>query len=170
MTLWLILLKLFKVKSNNLKSIDVGRKWAFFLPTSFRENIYRNSQIDVVIWSICHFFVDLEKLYDHSKNPADVLPIFFFLPMSIQENLNIFSRIDVGRLCMFFLPASCRAPADVLQMKSWHKLSHRCRHVPIGRNFMIRQKNYPKMNFKSFYTHRVFDTIFFCFGQMKAYR
>ena len=117
------------------------------------------------------FFLSIWKNFMITQ---EILPksfrYFFFLPMSIQENLNIFSRIDVGRLCMFFLPASCRAPADVLQMKSWHKLSHRCRHVPIGRNFMIRQKNYPKMNFKSFYTHRVFDTIFFCFGQMKAYR
>ena len=35
---------------------------------------------------------------------------------------------------------------------------------------MIRQKNGLKMNFKLFYTHKGFDTIFFFLGQMKAYR
>ena len=44
-----------------------------------------------------------------------------------------------------------------------------CDFFPIGRNFMIRQKNGPKMNFKSFYTHKGFDIIFFL-EQMKAYR
>ena len=42
--------------------------------------------------------------------------------------------------------------------------------APIWSNFMIRQKNGPKMTFKSFYTHKGFDTIFFFLGQMKAYR
>ena len=56
MTLWLILLTSFKVKLNHFTSMDVGKKWKNFLPTSFRENMYRNSQIDVVIWSIRKFF------------------------------------------------------------------------------------------------------------------
>ena len=55
-TLWLILLTSFKIKLNHFTPIDVGRKWIFFLPTSFLENMSRNSQIDIVIWSIRFFF------------------------------------------------------------------------------------------------------------------
>ena len=37
------------------------------LPTSFRENHYKNSQIEVVMWRIRDFSADLVKLYDPSK-------------------------------------------------------------------------------------------------------
>ena len=94
MTLWLILLTSFKLKLNHFPPMDVGRKWNFFLPTSFRENMYRNSQIDVVIWSILNFFgwfgKTLWPLEKSCRRPSEKILTKILIYMSSCEGFVIF--------------------------------------------------------------------------------
>ena len=50
------------------------------LPTSFRENLNKNSLIEVVMWCFHDFLADLVKLYDPSKKTSENEPQIILNP------------------------------------------------------------------------------------------